>query len=117
MSGTTFTVVFAADYALLAVLEAFILRETGQTQFYLVGVPYFVFVMFCLVGYRSKRELCFYCVFTLVSNFAALLWMLAFSLKTWPSAYFWLCGVVFAITVLVRGFKNQEQRRRRERRD
>lgn len=70
--------------------------------------------MFCLVAYRGTRELCFYCRYTLIHNFAMLLIILTFYLETFPTYFFWLAFMIFCLTVIVQVAKAADARKRKE---
>ncbi len=103
MSGSTFTVVFTLVYAMLLVLDFVHFTEINQAHFYFIGVPYFLYFMFALVGYKTTKELCFYCRFTLRSNPVILTVMLFFYLESFPMMYFWVSGFLFFATVVIKG--------------
>eukprot|EP00347_Sterkiella_histriomuscorum_P015618 403356347 len=85
-----------------------------QLHFYSIGIPYFVFLMFCLTSYRAQRELCFYCVYALIQNAISMSLMIGVYLEHVPWLYFWLCGSILLFAIVLRGFQNQEQKRKRE---
>lgn len=66
VSGTTFTVMFVVLYTANALSNLFYQETITHLHFYLVGVPYFVYLMFALTLYKSPKELCFYCRFTMI---------------------------------------------------
>ncbi|CDW75316.1 UNKNOWN [Stylonychia lemnae] len=116
VSGSTFTAVFAGIYAFTIIGNLFIFREINQFNFYLIGIPYFIYMMFCLTAYRDRRELCFYCKFTIAQNFISLFMILKFYLESTPFAYFWITSFIFVLAILIKGLQLQEEKRRREKR-
>ena len=62
MSGTTFAGAFAMLYTFLFVLHL-AMDYVSLISFWTVGLLYFAYAMFCLITYRSEKELCFYCKF------------------------------------------------------
>ncbi len=81
----------------------------------MIGVPYFIFIMFCLTAYRGTRELCFYCKFPIAVNFIVLALMILLYID-FPKWYFIITGIIFVIIVLLKGAKNEELRKEREKR-
>ena len=116
MSGTSFSVVFLWTFIADFILNVFVFEEINQLNFYLIGAPYFVFIMFCMTAYRGTRELCFYCKFPIGANLLALTVMIVFYLKSVPKLYFILAGIIFLFVVLIKGAKNEEEKKEREKR-
>lgn len=82
----------------------------------MIAVPYFIFMMFAMAGYRSRLELCFYCEFLMSSILIEILYMLIVHLENFPAAYFWIIGAIFVITVMLKAFLNSEAKKKREKR-
>jgi hypothetical protein len=90
VSGTTFTAVFTVVYAIAFLSNLLTSRETAVVEgeiylltmlvgdwsgklawlfqrtlprisFWAQGAVYYIYLLYCLVGYRDQRELCFYC--------------------------------------------------------
>jgi hypothetical protein len=66
VSGTTFTVVFSFVYLLNIILNVFVWDKISAFHFNMVGIFYFVYVMYSMTSYRGVRELCFYCKYPLI---------------------------------------------------
>ena len=116
VSGTTFAAVFFIIYSIMIPLNLFVFDSIGQIQFYMIGVPYFVFMMFAMAGYRSILELCFYCKFLMISMLLELLCMIILHLESFPYAFFWIIGAIFVITIMLKAFINDESRKKRAKR-
>jgi len=69
VSGTTFNTVF-----IYMTIYSWIVSTFGHFYFqshihhllWFNGLLWFMYMIFCMIGYRDYRELCFYCKFTMV---------------------------------------------------
>lgn len=115
VSGTTFTVIFSSVYV-LSLISNFLEIGSRTTLFYMIGVPYFIYLMFCLHYYRTTRELCFYCKYALVQNLVLLIIMGAFYLEEVPRLYLWSTLVIFFATMVGRGLARKQRAKELKRR-
>ena len=78
-------------------------------HFYLLGLPYLVFALFCLHTYRSRVELCFYCKYALIQNPLVLLAMMLVYLERVPVLYLYTFIVAVVGSLVVRGIARKER--------
>jgi protein-S-isoprenylcysteine O-methyltransferase Ste14 len=64
-----------------------------------------------MTAYRSTKELCFYCKYSMIQNFVYLAIVLMY-LESVPKYYFVTAGLVFLITVMVRGATRRQEKDR-----
>ena len=91
--GVTFNTIFLVIQSLVVllslarpILPSILLSILAPIRFYLTATLYLVYLLFCLHTYRSKRELCVYCVSTLVLTPIQMM-LCALNLKTISKVY------------------------------
>ncbi len=111
VSGGSFTGLFSIVY-ITCLIGNMLQYPQDVSKFYywhfnLIAYPYFIYLMFCLVCYRARRELCFYCTFGLLQNLLALVLMIVFYLDTFPYGYLTFSLLGFMVVVCIRALYNQ----------
>jgi len=116
VSGTTFTVIFAGVYIASLIWNLF---ELGSRNFlfYLIGLPYLAYVLFCMHFYKTVRELCFYCKYTLVQNLILLVAMATWFLDQVPTGYLVLSLVCLIGSLVGRGLARKQRAKELRRRE
>lgn len=113
MSGSSFAAVFAITSTLGFIISVLPMKDRAPfvspyVHFYIVGIPYMLYALFCLHTYRQARELCFYCKFALVQNPLTLLLLLIFRLNSGlPWLYLWIAGIGLFVSLIIRGLKRK----------
>ena len=113
VSGTTFNTVFFLVHWILLV-SSLCSSELATFYFYLVGVPFFIYLLFCMTTYHHLQELCFYCKFAILHNGVSLLLLGMFYVEQVPRLYLWGCAIVFGVVVTVTAIARRELRKERE---
>jgi hypothetical protein len=67
---------------------------------WLNGLVWFVFMMFCMIGYRDPRELCFYCKFTMVAGAAHFVMLCLANEGGVPPQLIFLMVVIFVLVAV-----------------
>jgi hypothetical protein len=89
-------------------------RTLPRIPFWVQGVVYYIYLLYCLVGYRDIRELCFYCKYGIaVGGFNVLLGIL------WvkgglPYGYLCFVALLFCLVIVFRQAKKDLIREQKE---
>jgi len=116
VSGTSFTVIFAGVY-IASLLWNILELGSRNFLFYMIGLPYLAYVLFCLHFYKTLRELCFYCKYALVQNFFLLLAMAIWFLDQAPTGYLGLSAVALVGSLVGRGLARKQRAKELRRRE
>ena len=81
-------------------------------SFWLQGLFYYVYLLYCLASYRDRRELCFYCEYEMVQG--ALHCIFGFFMtESFCWGFLVTVGVVFFCLVLVRQAQKEDREEER----
>ena len=104
VSGYTFTAYFTCIYSLLFLVNLF--RDTRTTHvlsFWVQGLPYYTYLLFCLTTYRNKREICWYDWYGMCAGFLHLLvGLLTLHGGGIPWVFFSVCAIILFFVILGR---------------
>jgi hypothetical protein len=121
VSGTTFTVVFAWVYGLNMAANLAHGWISKEWQFYIIGVPYLGYALFCLHTYRTYREMCFYCKYSMVQNPLVMTIMVVFYLESTPKWYLISAFGLTFLSLFARGWARRQRakqlRKKQEKRE
>ena len=103
VSGTTFTAVFTMLYSYLFVSNLMSNENyISALNFWLQGVCWYIYLLYCLGSYRDARELCFYCKYEMgQGGLHCLLGFLAMT-ENFQWAFLALVIIVFSCVIFVR---------------
>ena len=100
VSGTTFTACFTLIYGYLFLANLLSSERYITTfQFWLQGMSYYVFLLYCLGSYRDQRELCFYCKFEMAQG--GLHCLLGFFFMTEQFCWGFVIAIVFILVCVI----------------
>ena len=113
VSGTTFTACFTVMYACLFLMNIFLADDhLDPLSFWIQGMFYYIYLLFCLASYRDKRELCFYCKYEMVQG--GLHCVLGFFMtKAYQWAFIVVVLFIFACVVIVRQAAKEDREEER----
>jgi hypothetical protein len=74
-------------------------RTVPRVSFWMQGVVYYVFLLYCLVGYRDARELCFYCKYSMYVGGLYVLLGVCWVEQGFPTGY--LAFVLILLTLVI----------------
>ena len=103
VSGTTFTACFTVLYTYLFFANLFSSDSyIDSISFWLQGLFYYIYLLYCLASYRDSRELCFYCNYEMIQG--ALHCLLGFFVMTqeWQWGFVITVGLILASVIIVR---------------
>ena len=109
VSGTTFTACFTVLYAYLFISNILTSEEhLDPLSFWIQGLFYYVFLLFCLASYRDARELCFYCKYEMIQG--GLHCILGFFMtRAFQWAFIVVVLFIFACVVIVRQAQKEDR--------
>ena len=104
VSGSTFTGYFTGIYAFLFFFNLCRgERSTSTLSFWVQGLPYYAYMLFCMTTYKDQRELCFYCKYGMAAgllHFVIGLFTLEGSGLPW--VFFLVCAVIMFFVIAAR---------------
>jgi len=114
VSGTTFTACFTVLYTYLFLSNLFSSdKYLSSVSFWIQGIFYYIYLLYCLASYRDIRELCFYCQYEMCQG--ALHMILGFFMtRTYSWGFLVTVGVIFFCLMIVRQAKKEEREEERE---
>ena len=103
VSGSTFNTVL-----LVLTSYSWLVSTFGHIYFkmhihhllWLNGLLWFMFMMFCMIGYRDPRELCFYCKFTMIAGAAHFLTLCIANEGGVPPLLFVIMFIIFLLVAV-----------------
>ena len=103
VSGTTFTACFAMLYTYLFVSNLLSSENYISTlNFWLQGVFWYIYLLYCLGSYRDVRELCFYCKYEIAQGGLHCLLAFLFMTENFQWAFLVFTILVFSCVIFVR---------------
>ena len=116
MSGTTFTACFTVIYTYLFFANLFSSeRYIDGFSFWLQGLSYYIYLLYCLASYRDARELCFYCKYEMIQG--GIHCLLGFFVMTeiWRWGFVIMVGFIMLCVILVRQAHREDRAEERMR--
>lgn len=113
VSGSTFNTVllFLTGYSwLVSTFGHLYFRLHIHHLLWLNGIVWFMFMMFCMIGYRDPRELCFYCKFTMVAGASHFLLLCLVNEGEIPPLLFVIMLIIFVLVTVSAQSDRMERR-------
>jgi hypothetical protein len=110
VSGTNFNVIFTIIYGVSTFANLLSDKIVLiKVQLYVIGTVYLGYTLFCMHTYRARREMCFYCKFTLVQNIISLWVMTHWYMDDFPKLFCIIFVGIIILSIIARGFIRKER--------
>lgn len=92
-------------------------RNLPRLSFWAQGVVFYIYLLYCLTGYRDRRELCFYCKYGLYVGGLTLILGLLWVRGGIPWGFIAFMGVLMTMVITYRQAQKDVARDEREAKD